>query len=56
MSEEGSIKINPELKAWIDNVLVPVMVREYLEIVRQEDNGSPVLSGNPEGRNREGVQ
>jgi hypothetical protein len=27
---ERNAKIDPALKAWLDNVLVPIMVREYL--------------------------
>lgn len=38
---ETSRKIDPVLKAWIDNVLVPVMVRRYLESCGvEEDNDS----------------
>jgi hypothetical protein len=32
--------IDPILKQWLDRVLVPVMVRQFLEILRTEgDNG-----------------
>jgi hypothetical protein len=45
---EGSTKIDPVLKAWIDNVMVPVMVREYLEVC--EAAGDNVQSPNsPKG-------
>jgi hypothetical protein len=42
-------KIAPGLKDWIDNVIVPALVREYLAEIQQQnklaltDNG-PVLS------------
>jgi hypothetical protein len=26
----GPARINPEVKSWIDNVIVPTLVREYL--------------------------
>jgi hypothetical protein len=41
---ERDAKIDPALKAWLDNVLVPVMVREYLASAREAgDNvSSPV--------------
>ena len=32
---ERDVKIDPALKAWLDNVLVPVMVREYLTPSRE---------------------
>ena len=37
--EQGST-IDPVLKSWVDGVLVPAMVREYLAIFRAaEENG-----------------
>jgi hypothetical protein len=37
---EPDTRIDPALKQWLDNILVPVMVREYLAICRTEgDNG-----------------
>jgi len=33
MERDG--KIDPALKAWLDNVLIPVMVREYLAPARE---------------------
>jgi len=32
---ERGAKIDPALKAWLDKVLIPVMVREYLAPARE---------------------
>jgi hypothetical protein len=49
LAARGTAEIDPVLKAWIDNVLVPVMVREYLDSRPVEvDNGlSPEDSETP---------
>jgi hypothetical protein len=31
--------INPEVKSWIDNVMVPILVREYL--ASEDKSGEP---------------
>jgi hypothetical protein len=37
---EQHVKVEPTLKAWLDNVFVPVMVRQYLAVTREvADNG-----------------
>jgi hypothetical protein len=37
---EREPRIEPALKAWLDNVLVPSMVRQYLAAFREvDDNG-----------------
>jgi len=30
--------LTPELKAWIDNVIVPALVQQYLSTARMSDN------------------
>jgi len=36
----GDTKLDPTLKAWIDSVLVPALVRQYLDARREaRDNG-----------------
>jgi hypothetical protein len=42
---ERDYKIDPVLKQWLDNVLVPAMVREYLALPEERDN---VLGPPPE--------
>ena len=41
----GSVGINPEVKSWIDNVIVPTLVREYLasEQMRSESSNRDAL-------------
>jgi len=55
---ERDKKLDSALKQWLDNVLVPVMVREYLAIWRaQGDNDlSPVPSPDTEIETPERVQ
>ena len=43
--------LDPALKSWLDNVVIPALLREYLELVRAEsrkalaiDSGPSVLS------------
>ena len=33
--------INPALKSWIDNVIVPILVREYFAAARLENTVAP---------------
>ena len=32
----GNSALSPELKSWVDNCLVPILVREYLEEIERE--------------------
>jgi hypothetical protein len=50
--------INPEVKSWIDNVIVPTLVREYLASERERSEASncerpvvqfPRIQASPEG-------
>ena len=58
MKMERDTKIDPALKAWLDNVLVPVMVRQYLAArPRTGDNGlNPSSVENSEKPESEPVQ
>jgi hypothetical protein len=39
------LTIDPALKAWLDNVLIPAMVRQYLAVSRDViDNGVNAIS------------
>jgi hypothetical protein len=51
-------EIDPVLKAWLDNVLVPAMVRKYLDACHElGDNGvSPTISRDSDTPNSERVQ
>jgi hypothetical protein len=35
---ESGTRIDPEVKSWIDNVIVPALVREFLEDRAKEDS------------------
>ncbi len=35
------LKLSPELKSWIDGVIVPVLVREYLAELEHEKSACP---------------
>jgi hypothetical protein len=53
--------INPEVKSWIDNVLVPTMVKEYLAYERKRGKASnfdapPVIECSDIKASPEGVQ
>jgi hypothetical protein len=32
-----SVKLDPALKSWLDNVIIPALLREYLQQLRTED-------------------
>ena len=36
--QESGTGIDPEVKSWIDNVIVPALVREFLEDRAKEDS------------------
>jgi hypothetical protein len=40
-----SAEINSEVKSWIDNVIVPVLVKEYLD--SEEKRGKPLRAEKP---------
>ena len=45
MSKNGNSALLPELKSWIDGVIVPALVREYL--AGQEHEKSACSEGEP---------
>lgn len=55
--ERGST-IDPVLKAWVDRVLVPAMVREYLAIFRaaEENGGTTILAEDSDPSLQEKIQ
>ncbi len=57
----GAVGINPEVKSWIDNVIVPMMVKQYLASERNRGNMSnfdapPVVEFSNIKASPEGVQ
>lgn len=32
-----AVKLDPALKSWLDNVIIPALLREYLQQLRAED-------------------
>lgn len=52
--------INPEVKSWIDNVIVPTLVREYLASERERSEASnfsaPMVEFSDTKASPEGVQ
>ncbi|MGH9739599.1 MAG: hypothetical protein ACRD4X_13595 [Candidatus Acidiferrales bacterium] len=32
-----AVKLDPALKSWLDNVIMPALLREYLQQLRAED-------------------
>lgn len=57
----GPVCINPEVKSWIDNVIVPTLVREYLASKRSRGDesrfdASPVVEFSDIKASPEGVQ
>ena len=32
-----TVKLDPALKSWLDNVIIPALLREYLQQLRVED-------------------
>jgi hypothetical protein len=57
----GPVGINPEVKSWIDNVIVPTMVKEFLASWRGRGDVSnvdapPVVEFSDNKASPEGVQ
>jgi hypothetical protein len=57
-SMERNAKINPALKGWLDRVIIPVLVREYLATHRDlDDNGlSAIHSEDSNSSSPENIQ
>ncbi len=47
------IKLNPALKSWLDNVIIPALVEEYLAEIEQK-NRLAVTGGSEVRSNKEG--
>jgi hypothetical protein len=57
----GPVGINPEVKSWIDNVIVPTIVKEFLASWRGRGDvsnvdASPVVEFSDNKASPEGVQ
>ena len=39
--------LDPALKSWLDNVIIPALLREYLELVRAESRKALAIDSNP---------
>lgn len=39
--------LDPALKSWLDNVIIPALLREYLEHLRAESRKSLAIDSNP---------
>lgn len=39
--------LDPALKSWLDNVIIPALLREYLELVRAENRKALAIDSNP---------
>ena len=47
------IKLNPALKSWLDNVIIPALVEEYLAEIEQK-NRLAITGGSEVRSNKEG--
>ena len=47
------VKLNPALKSWLDNVIIPALVEEYLAEIEQK-NRLAVTGGSEVRSNKEG--
>jgi hypothetical protein len=57
----GPVGINPEVKSWIDHVVVPILVREYLasernRVATSSFDAPPVVEFSDIKASPEGVQ
>ncbi len=50
-----SIKLNPALKSWLDNVIIPALVEEYLAEIEQK-NRLAITGGSEVRSNKEGEE
>jgi hypothetical protein len=52
--------LNPQVKSWIDNVIVPILVRKYLASEKQHDEplngGTPMVQSSDSKTSPEGFQ
>lgn len=39
--------LDPALKSWLDNVIIPALLREYVELVRAENRKALAIDSNP---------
>jgi hypothetical protein len=49
------IKLNPALKSWLDNVIIPALVEEYLAEIEQK-NRLAITGGSEVRSNKEGEE
>ena len=47
------VKLNPALKSWLDNVIIPALVEEYLAEIEQK-NRLAITGGSEVRSNKEG--